>query len=175
MNVSTYILFLFILDASYFPLLNELVTWTLNQVWRLLNHCVSFRVADQDSNLPHIFLIGTVNWTDSYWILPYSGLLRGLRWFETDALGLPIGSILKGQDVQDDGTNRWSCWTSWSLKMGPKGSSETSVWNHLTPRCNPEKERIQFNCGEAYELAGSDYPNRIVGGVINHKKLFLLF
>jgi hypothetical protein len=29
------------------------------------------------------------------------------------------------------------------LKMGPIGSPETSVLNHLTPRYNPKDERIQ--------------------------------
>ena len=29
----------------------------------------------------------------------FSGLLRGVRWFETDVSRLHIGPILKGQDV----------------------------------------------------------------------------
>jgi hypothetical protein len=29
---------------------------------------------------------------------PFSGLLRGVRGFETDVSGLPIGPIFKGQD-----------------------------------------------------------------------------
>jgi hypothetical protein len=33
------------------------------------------------------------------WILPSSGLLGGVRWFETDVSGLPIGSIFKGEAV----------------------------------------------------------------------------
>ena len=37
--------------------------------------------------------------------------------------------------------------TAWPLKMGPIGSPETSVSNHLTPRNNPEDGRIQFNRG----------------------------
>jgi hypothetical protein len=33
------------------------------------------------------------------WILPSSGLIRGVRWFETDVSGLPVSSVLKGQAV----------------------------------------------------------------------------
>jgi hypothetical protein len=33
-------------------------------------------------------------------ILPSSGLLRSVRWFNTDVSELPIGPILKGQAVQ---------------------------------------------------------------------------
>ena len=32
-------------------------------------------------------------------ILPSSGMLRGVRWFETDVSGLPMGLIFKGQVV----------------------------------------------------------------------------
>jgi hypothetical protein len=42
--------------------------------------------------------------------------------------------IIKGQ----------ACWTAWPLKMGPIGSSETSVSEHLAPRNNPENGRIQL-------------------------------
>jgi hypothetical protein len=42
-----------------------------------------------------------------------SGLLRGVRWFETDVSALPIGPIFKGQAVKllgqlnpEDGTDR---------------------------------------------------------------------
>ena len=35
-------------------------------------------------------------------VLSSSGLLRGVRWFETDASGLRIGFIFKGQDFQED-------------------------------------------------------------------------
>ena len=34
--------------------------------------------------------------------MPFSGLLRGVKWFETDVLGLPIGAIFKGQAVQEE-------------------------------------------------------------------------
>jgi hypothetical protein len=43
------------------------------------------------------------------WILPSFGLFCGVRWFETDVLGLP------------------SYWTAWYLTVGAVGSSETSV------------------------------------------------
>jgi hypothetical protein len=37
---------------------------------------------------------------------------------------------------------------AWPLPMGPKGSTETSDSNHLTPRKHPEDGRIHFNrCG----------------------------
>ena len=51
------------------------------------------------------------------WILPSSGLLRGVSWFKSDVPGLPIGPIFTCQAV----------WTDWLLKMGPIGSPETSV------------------------------------------------
>ena len=72
------------------------------------------------------------------WILPSSGLIRGLTWFETDVSGLPIGLIFKGQDSLDN----------WPL-MGPIGSPETAVLNHITPPNNPEDGRIYFNRGES--------------------------
>ena len=40
--------------------------------------------------------------------------------------------------------------------MGPIGSHETSVSNHLLPRSNPVDERIQFNRG-GYDLAQRIY------------------
>jgi hypothetical protein len=36
------------------------------------------------------------------WILPSSGLLRGVRWFETDVSGPPISTILRGPAVQEE-------------------------------------------------------------------------
>jgi hypothetical protein len=57
-------------------------------------------------------------------IVPPSGLLRGVRRFETDVSGLPVDW-------------RW----------GPSGSHETPVSNHLTPRNNLEVGRIEFNRG----------------------------
>ena len=46
------------------------------------------------------------------WIFQSSGLVRGVRWFETDVSGPAIGPIFKGQTVQEnrstleDGTDR---------------------------------------------------------------------
>jgi hypothetical protein len=37
------------------------------------------------------------------WIIRSSGLLRCVKWFETDVSGLPIDPIFKGQE---DGTDR---------------------------------------------------------------------
>jgi hypothetical protein len=37
-------------------------------------------------------------------IPPSSGLLRGVRWFKTDVLGLPISPIYKDQTVQEQKT-----------------------------------------------------------------------
>jgi hypothetical protein len=53
--------------------------------------------------------------------------------FQTDVSGQPIGSIVKGQAVQD----------RWPLKMGPIGSPETSDLNHLTSRNNQKEGRIR--------------------------------
>ena len=50
-----------------------------------------------------------------------------------DVSGLPIGAIFKGQAVQEEAR---------PLKMEPIGSSETSVYNHLMLRNNPEDGRI---------------------------------
>ena len=79
---------------------------------------------------------------DKSWILPSSRLLCGVRWLETDVSGRPVGPTFKGEAFQDV-----SSWTSWPLKMGPIDTPETSVWNHLTARSNPEDGRIQFNRG----------------------------
>ena len=58
------------------------------------------------------------------WTLPFPGLLRVVKWIETDVSGLPS-------------------WTSWPFKIGPLSSPETSVSNHLTPpRNNPGDGRI---------------------------------
>jgi hypothetical protein len=46
--------------------------------------------------------------------IPSSGLLRGLRWFETDVFGLPICPISRGHCPRsssltlEDGTDRYS-------------------------------------------------------------------
>ena len=54
--------------------------------------------------------------------------------FKTDVSGRPVRSHLQES----------SC-PGWALKIGPIGSSETSVLNHPTPRNNPENVRIQLN------------------------------
>jgi hypothetical protein len=49
-------------------------------------------------------------------ICPFSGLVRGVKWFETDVSGLFVGLIFKGQALPqkgnsltlEDGTNRYS-------------------------------------------------------------------
>ena len=61
-------------------------------------------------------------------ILPSSELLCGLRWFETDVSGLPVGPIFKGSSSLRR--------TAWPLKMGKTRNTETSVSNHITPRNN---------------------------------------
>jgi hypothetical protein len=66
------------------------------------------------------------------WILPSFGLLRGVRWFQTDVSGLHIGP-------------------KEFLKIGPIHSSETSVPNHPTPRNDPEDRRIQFTATQAWD------------------------
>ena len=46
---------------------------------------------------------------------------------------------------------RFPAWTAWPFKIGPTGSPETSVSNHLKPRNNPEDGRIQFkSCGTSH-------------------------
>ena len=70
-------------------------------------------------------------------ILPFSGLLRVVWVLEADVSGLLTGSTFKGQHS----------WTFWPVKMGPIGSPETLVSNHVTPRINPEDGGIQFNPG----------------------------
>lgn len=61
-------------------------------------------------------------------IFPSRGLLRGVRWFDTDVSGLPV-SLMFSLTVEDG---------------GPIDSAETSVSNHFTLRNNHEAEIIQF-------------------------------
>jgi hypothetical protein len=63
--------------------------------------------------------------------IPSSGLLRGVRWFDTDVSGVPIGPIF----TLEDGI----------------GNPKTSVSNHLTLRNNPEAGRLQFNHCESLQ------------------------
>jgi hypothetical protein len=67
------------------------------------------------------------------WILPPSGLLGGMRLFETDVSGITVSRIFKSQAVQE----------ARPLKMRPT-ALESSISNHLTPRNNPEDGRIQL-------------------------------
>ena len=71
------------------------------------------------------------------WILPSSGLLRGVRWFKTDVSGLQRSHLQRPK--------------SWTLEMGPIDSAETSILNQLTPRNGTENGRIQFNRAKAYD------------------------
>ena len=76
-------------------------------------------------------------------ILPYSVLLRGERWFETDVSGLPISSILAGQAIHilatEDGI----------------GNSETSVSNNLTQITTQKTEEFSTTAAQARDLAVS--------------------
>jgi hypothetical protein len=67
-------------------------------------------------------------------IISSSWLLCGVRWFETDVSGLPIGPIFKGQAVKE----------AWPSKTRPIDSPETSVSNNLTPRNNQQNGITQF-------------------------------
>jgi hypothetical protein len=64
------------------------------------------------------------------WILPSAGLFRGVRWFETDVSGLPIGHIFKDQAAA-------SC-TAWPLNMGEISSPETLNAKRLRQRNNQQ-------------------------------------
>jgi hypothetical protein len=65
------------------------------------------------------------------WILLSSELLHGIRCFDIYVLGLPVGSIFKGQAL-----------TSWPLKIELICSSKMSVSNHFMLCSNPEDRRI---------------------------------
>jgi hypothetical protein len=69
-------------------------------------------------------------------ILPSSGMFRSVSWFSTDLSGLPIGTIFKGQDVQEGAS---------LLKMGPIIIPKTSVLNKPALRKIPEDGRIKVN------------------------------
>ena len=76
-------------------------------------------------------------------IISSSGLLNGVRWFETDVSDNLSVNIFDGQFVQED---------PWPLKMGPVGTPETSFSKQLTSRNNPEDGRIQFYSGGSLRL-----------------------
>ena len=92
-------------------------------------------VPSQHFQSSHSVLLALSEWYSSQRrITPSSGLLRSVRWFETEVSELPIGLIFK---------------ESWPLNMEQVGSTETSVLNHLKSRNNPEDGRIHFNRGES--------------------------
>ena len=62
------------------------------------------------------------------WIILYSGLLRGLRWFKTNVSALSVQSSRV----------KLSKKTDWPLNIGHTNSPETSVSNHLTQ--NPRRQ-----------------------------------
>ena len=72
-------------------------------------------------------------------ILPSCGLLRGVRWFETDVSRLPVCPIFKGQGA-------------------------SSVSNDVTPRNNPEDGRFQFVCAGGLRSGGLVMLNTGVSG-----------
>jgi hypothetical protein len=70
----------------------------------------------------------------------FSGLLRGVRWFETDVSGLPVGPIFKSQAVLEASPPsgllrgvRWFETDVSGLLVGPvfKGQAVAS-WNMLS-------------------------------------------
>jgi hypothetical protein len=50
-------------------------------------------------NFEFLYIVAFFN--TAIWTLPSYGLLRGIRFFETDVSGLPVGSIFKLQTVQE--------------------------------------------------------------------------
>ena len=76
------------------------------------------------------------------WNLPSSGLLRSVKRFKTDVLGLPISPI-RVKDVSVLSVGHIFKGQAWPFKMGPIGCPETLVLNQLTPRYNLEDGRIQ--------------------------------
>jgi hypothetical protein len=65
---------------------------------RCLSHrCVKLKTYLRDRRLPLRLT----------WVLQFFGLLRGVRWFETDVSGLLIGLIFKGQAVQEGSSWNW--------------------------------------------------------------------
>jgi hypothetical protein len=104
----------------------HLCTDRTRQIWNYSSRHVLFEKLQNTHSLRDCRLSSRFNW-----ILLFSWLLRGIRWFKTYVSGLPIGLIFKVQAT-----------TVWFLKMGPICSPETSLLHHLTPRNNPEDGRI---------------------------------
>jgi hypothetical protein len=69
-------------------------------------------------------------------ILPSSGLLSGVRWFETDVSGLFINHIFKGQAAQ-------------SLNKEPIGIPETSFQTTLRLVITQKREAFSSTAAEA--------------------------
>ena len=68
-----------------------------------------------------------------------------VRWFETDVSGRRIGILRQSVFLGQLDPRR----SAWPFKMRPTGTPETSALNQLTPRNNPEDERIQSTTAEA--------------------------
>jgi hypothetical protein len=64
-----------------------------------------------------------------------SGLLRSVRWFDTEGSRLSIDPVFRDKAVQEI------------------DSPETSVSNHLTPRNNPEDKKISVIRGGSHRSA----------------------
>jgi hypothetical protein len=74
------------------------------------------------------------------WILQSSGLLRGVRAFETDVSGLPIGPIFMSEAVQEVAVQeRLLDPLIWDRQVVPKRLFS----NHFTPHSNPENGKIR--------------------------------
>jgi hypothetical protein len=81
-------------------------------------------------------------------IIPSSGLLRGVSWFETDVSELSVQT----SNVK-------------LSTMGLIGNPKTSVSNHLTPRNNPEDRIIQFYRGVSLQSRTSNIVKHVAGGL----------
>jgi hypothetical protein len=103
----------------------------------------SLKVNTEFNGIPHVMMEQTLALESAVFqaktLLPHrklppllnqilsSGLLRGVKWFETDVLGLHIGPIFKTRSLEDETI----------------GNPKTWVSNRLTPFNNPEDERIE--------------------------------
>jgi hypothetical protein len=72
-----------------------------------------------------------------------------VRWFKTDVLGLFMGPISRVID-------------SITLEMGPIGSPETSLLNHLTKRNKPEDGIIQESDSSKSRENSRLFENRLI-------------
>ena len=80
------------------------------------------------------------------WILPPSGLLCGVRWFETDVSGLPVGAILKGQAIH----NFLDSWTlvDDTRQVIPKRQFRNTLHRVITQKT----EEFRSTAAEAHDL-----------------------